>query len=199
MATGKDFIRLKPFGEKLCEFAEVHVSQLWQEISEENRHVQDIMSTLENFQLGEVPAKPSNHDDCEVRPNHVDLRYHKGLELLSWMESSFFRPLRFCFEGYFSCLFFYIRHIGVVKGNTAEVFVRCHQVLVWRLYQQAVTGAVLACQHHLSLFWGCRSRCLSVEKPHCPSSGSYMLSPLPSDKGGSHPLKHIQYGAFEDT
>lgn len=50
------------------------VSQLWQEISEENRHVQDIMSTLENFQLDAAPAKPSNHD-CELRPVHMDLRY----------------------------------------------------------------------------------------------------------------------------
>ncbi|TWW68348.1 Katanin p60 ATPase-containing subunit A1 [Takifugu flavidus] len=48
--------------------------QLWQEISEENQHVQDIMSTLENFQRGEGPAKPSNHDDCEVRPINMDLR-----------------------------------------------------------------------------------------------------------------------------
>lgn len=33
------------------------------------------MSTLDNFQLGEVPAKPSNHDDGDVRPIQVDLRY----------------------------------------------------------------------------------------------------------------------------
>lgn len=37
--------------------------------------MQDIMSTLENFQLGEVPAAPSNHHDCDVRPVQVDLRY----------------------------------------------------------------------------------------------------------------------------
>uniref|UniRef100_A0A3Q3WVV4 Katanin p60 ATPase-containing subunit A1 n=1 Tax=Mola mola TaxID=94237 RepID=A0A3Q3WVV4_MOLML len=49
--------------------------QLWQEINEENRRVQDIMSTLENFQLDMVPAKPSNHDDCEVRPVHMNLRH----------------------------------------------------------------------------------------------------------------------------
>uniref|UniRef100_A0A8C9YJG4 Katanin p60 ATPase-containing subunit A1 n=1 Tax=Sander lucioperca TaxID=283035 RepID=A0A8C9YJG4_SANLU len=49
--------------------------QLWQEISEENRQVQDIMSTLENFQLDTTPAKPSNHDDCEIRPVHVEQRY----------------------------------------------------------------------------------------------------------------------------
>lgn len=34
------------------------------------------MSTLENFQLGEVPAAPSNHHDCDERPIQVDLRYH---------------------------------------------------------------------------------------------------------------------------
>lgn len=49
--------------------------QLWQEISEENRQVQDIMSTLENFQLDTTPAKPSNHDDCDVRPVHVEQRH----------------------------------------------------------------------------------------------------------------------------
>lgn len=52
----------------------VIVSQLWQEISEENRQVQDIMSTLENFQLDTTPAKPSNHDDCEIRPVHMEPR-----------------------------------------------------------------------------------------------------------------------------
>lgn len=49
--------------------------QLWQEISEENQQVQDIMSTLENFQLDTTPAKPSNHDDCEIRPVHVEQRH----------------------------------------------------------------------------------------------------------------------------
>ncbi|KAM6906288.1 katanin p60 ATPase-containing subunit A1 isoform 2-T2 [Lycodopsis pacificus] len=48
--------------------------QLWQEISEENRQVQDIMSTLENFQLHTTPAKPSIHDDCEIRPVPVEQR-----------------------------------------------------------------------------------------------------------------------------
>ncbi|KAM6991821.1 katanin p60 ATPase-containing subunit A1 isoform 2-T2 [Tautogolabrus adspersus] len=48
--------------------------QLWQEISEESRQVQDIMSTLENFQLDTTPAKPSNHDDCDIRPVHVEQR-----------------------------------------------------------------------------------------------------------------------------
>lgn len=49
--------------------------KLWQEISEENRQVQEIVSTLENFQLEATPAKPSNHDDWEVRPVHVEQRY----------------------------------------------------------------------------------------------------------------------------
>lgn len=37
------------------------------------------MSTLENFQLGEVPATPSNHRDCDARPVQVDLRYRLSL------------------------------------------------------------------------------------------------------------------------
>ncbi|KAA8583224.1 hypothetical protein FQN60_015770 [Etheostoma spectabile] len=45
--------------------------QLWQEISDENHQLQDIMSTLENFQLDTTPAKPSNHD----RPVHVEQRH----------------------------------------------------------------------------------------------------------------------------
>ncbi|KAG7244164.1 hypothetical protein INR49_004237 [Caranx melampygus] len=49
--------------------------QLWQEISEENRQVQDIMSTLENFQLDTTPVKPTNHDDYDIRPVHVDQRH----------------------------------------------------------------------------------------------------------------------------
>ncbi|XP_069017644.1 katanin p60 ATPase-containing subunit A1 isoform X1 [Embiotoca jacksoni] len=49
--------------------------QLWQEISEENRQVQDIMSTLENFQLDATPAKPSQLDDGDMRPVHVDPRH----------------------------------------------------------------------------------------------------------------------------
>uniref|UniRef100_A0A3Q3AQX3 Katanin p60 ATPase-containing subunit A1 n=1 Tax=Kryptolebias marmoratus TaxID=37003 RepID=A0A3Q3AQX3_KRYMA len=49
--------------------------QLWQEINEETRQVQDIMSTLENFQLDATPVKPSNHDDLEIRPAHVEQRY----------------------------------------------------------------------------------------------------------------------------
>ncbi|XP_059211682.1 katanin p60 ATPase-containing subunit A1 isoform X2 [Centropristis striata] len=48
--------------------------QLWQEISEENRHVQDIMSTLENFQMDTRP-KPTNHDDFDIRPAQVEPRH----------------------------------------------------------------------------------------------------------------------------
>lgn len=57
----------------------VFVPQLWQEICEENQQVQDIMSTLENFQLDTTPAKPRNHDDCEIRPVHVEQRYGSNL------------------------------------------------------------------------------------------------------------------------
>ncbi|XP_037304500.1 katanin p60 ATPase-containing subunit A1 isoform X1 [Pungitius pungitius] len=49
--------------------------QLWQEISEENRQVKEIMLTLENFQLDTTPAKPSNHDDCDIRPVHIEQRH----------------------------------------------------------------------------------------------------------------------------
>ncbi|KAM4633425.1 katanin p60 ATPase-containing subunit A1-like [Polymixia lowei] len=48
--------------------------QLWQEISEENKHVQKIMSTLESFQLDTVPSKPSHHDDSDIRPVQVEQR-----------------------------------------------------------------------------------------------------------------------------
>lgn len=33
------------------------------------------MSTLGNFQLDTAPVKPSNHDDFEMRPLHVEQRY----------------------------------------------------------------------------------------------------------------------------
>ncbi|XP_054900535.1 katanin p60 ATPase-containing subunit A1 isoform X1 [Poeciliopsis prolifica] len=52
--------------------------QLWQEINEESRQVQDIMSTLQSFQLDTAPAKPSNHDDFEMRPAHVEPRHSPG-------------------------------------------------------------------------------------------------------------------------
>lgn len=48
--------------------------QLWQEVNEETQQVRDIMLTLENFQLHATPAKPSNHDDLEIRPAHVEQR-----------------------------------------------------------------------------------------------------------------------------
>ncbi|XP_037541990.1 katanin p60 ATPase-containing subunit A1 [Nematolebias whitei] len=48
--------------------------QLWQEINEETQQVRDIMSTLENFQLDATPVKPSNHDDLEIRPAHIEQR-----------------------------------------------------------------------------------------------------------------------------
>uniref|UniRef100_A0A8C4FCU7 Katanin p60 ATPase-containing subunit A1 n=1 Tax=Dicentrarchus labrax TaxID=13489 RepID=A0A8C4FCU7_DICLA len=63
--------------------------QLWQEISEENRQVQDIMSTLENFQRDTTPAKPSNHDDCEVRPVHMEQRYCSWLFTYNFVFSAF--------------------------------------------------------------------------------------------------------------
>ncbi|XP_068609862.1 katanin p60 ATPase-containing subunit A1 [Brachionichthys hirsutus] len=40
--------------------------QLWQEINEENRKVQNIVSTLENCQLDGGPANAANHDGCDV-------------------------------------------------------------------------------------------------------------------------------------
>lgn len=70
-------------GEEICSFLCLSVSQLWQEISEENRQVQDIMMTLENFQLDTTPSKPANLDDCEIRPVHVEPRYGKLTFLVS--------------------------------------------------------------------------------------------------------------------
>uniref|UniRef100_A0A3B4YFH5 Katanin p60 ATPase-containing subunit A1 n=1 Tax=Seriola lalandi dorsalis TaxID=1841481 RepID=A0A3B4YFH5_SERLL len=81
--------------------------QLWQEISEENRQVQDIMSTLENFQLDTTPAKPSNHDDCDIRPVHVEPRYETWffihnlnfltfIHFLSSLLKSIFIPSELC-------------------------------------------------------------------------------------------------------
>ncbi|KAF7649918.1 hypothetical protein LDENG_00133810 [Lucifuga dentata] len=49
--------------------------QLCQEISEESRHVQDIMSTLESFQIDTTPAKISNHGDCEILPVQAEQRH----------------------------------------------------------------------------------------------------------------------------
>ncbi|CAN9507576.1 unnamed protein product [Ophioblennius macclurei] len=49
--------------------------QCWQEISEENRHVQEIMSALENFQRGTTEPKSSNYHDMEVGTVHVEPRH----------------------------------------------------------------------------------------------------------------------------
>uniref|UniRef100_A0A3P8WGT6 Katanin p60 ATPase-containing subunit A1 n=1 Tax=Cynoglossus semilaevis TaxID=244447 RepID=A0A3P8WGT6_CYNSE len=48
--------------------------QLCQEIFEEKQQVQDIMSTLENFQLDTAPPALSN-DDFDARPVHVEQRH----------------------------------------------------------------------------------------------------------------------------
>uniref|UniRef100_A0A8C6WED1 Katanin p60 ATPase-containing subunit A1 n=1 Tax=Neogobius melanostomus TaxID=47308 RepID=A0A8C6WED1_9GOBI len=53
--------------------------QLLQEISEESRQVQDIMSTLENFQYDAAAAKPANHSDFDQRPVHVEPRFRKWI------------------------------------------------------------------------------------------------------------------------
>uniref|UniRef100_A0A8C6S5U9 Katanin p60 ATPase-containing subunit A1 n=1 Tax=Neogobius melanostomus TaxID=47308 RepID=A0A8C6S5U9_9GOBI len=42
---------------------------------EESRQVQDIMSTLENFQYDAAAAKPANHSDFDQRPVHVEPRH----------------------------------------------------------------------------------------------------------------------------
>ncbi|XP_028295837.1 katanin p60 ATPase-containing subunit A1 [Gouania willdenowi] len=49
--------------------------QLWQEISEENRQVLDLMSTLENAQQDRTNTKSTYHDDYESRPVHVEQRH----------------------------------------------------------------------------------------------------------------------------
>ncbi|KAL2082366.1 hypothetical protein ACEWY4_022184 [Coilia grayii] len=49
--------------------------QVWQEINEENKHVQDIMTTLESFQLGTTPTKPTNsNEDNDIWPVQVERR-----------------------------------------------------------------------------------------------------------------------------
>ncbi|XP_036405945.1 katanin p60 ATPase-containing subunit A1 [Megalops cyprinoides] len=47
--------------------------QVWQEIHEENKHVQDIMTTLESFQLETTPSKPSCQDG-DIWPVQVERR-----------------------------------------------------------------------------------------------------------------------------
>uniref|UniRef100_A0A8C7VIC1 Katanin p60 ATPase-containing subunit A1 n=1 Tax=Oncorhynchus mykiss TaxID=8022 RepID=A0A8C7VIC1_ONCMY len=51
--------------------------QVWQEINEENNQVQEIMTTLESFQLETTPSKPpSNQDDInDIWPVQVERRY----------------------------------------------------------------------------------------------------------------------------
>ncbi|XP_023665953.2 katanin p60 ATPase-containing subunit A1 isoform X1 [Paramormyrops kingsleyae] len=47
--------------------------QIWQEIGEENRHVREIMRTLESFQLDTTPSKPSSQDE-DIWPVQVERR-----------------------------------------------------------------------------------------------------------------------------
>ncbi|XP_067098468.1 katanin p60 ATPase-containing subunit A1 [Osmerus mordax] len=49
--------------------------QVWQEINEENKHVQEIMRTLESFQLDTAPSKPSTvSHDGDIWPVPVERR-----------------------------------------------------------------------------------------------------------------------------
>uniref|UniRef100_A0A672FBD6 Katanin catalytic subunit A1 n=1 Tax=Salarias fasciatus TaxID=181472 RepID=A0A672FBD6_SALFA len=48
--------------------------QWWQEVSEENRQLQEIMSVLETFQQGTTVAKSSSFDDMEIRSVHAEPR-----------------------------------------------------------------------------------------------------------------------------
>ncbi|GAA6099364.1 katanin p60 ATPase-containing subunit A1 [Tachysurus ichikawai] len=49
--------------------------KVWQEINEENKHVRDIMTTLESFQLDNTPSKPSSFSqECDILPVHVEHR-----------------------------------------------------------------------------------------------------------------------------
>uniref|UniRef100_A0A672FBE0 Katanin p60 ATPase-containing subunit A1 n=1 Tax=Salarias fasciatus TaxID=181472 RepID=A0A672FBE0_SALFA len=49
--------------------------QWWQEVSEENRQLQEIMSVLETFQQGTTVAKSSSFDDMEIRSVHAEPRH----------------------------------------------------------------------------------------------------------------------------
>ncbi|XP_057679629.1 katanin p60 ATPase-containing subunit A1 [Corythoichthys intestinalis] len=49
--------------------------KLWEEVSEESSHVQDLLSTLESVQLDAVPGKPIEPNDCEIRPMPIELRH----------------------------------------------------------------------------------------------------------------------------
>ncbi|KAI5614785.1 katanin p60 ATPase-containing subunit A1, partial [Silurus asotus] len=49
--------------------------QVWQEINEENKHVRDIMTTLESFQLDIAPTKPSSFSqENDIMPVQVEHR-----------------------------------------------------------------------------------------------------------------------------
>ncbi|KAF4092104.1 hypothetical protein AMELA_G00017120 [Ameiurus melas] len=49
--------------------------QVWQEINEENKHVRDIMTTLESFQLDNTPSKPSGFShESDIMPVQVEHR-----------------------------------------------------------------------------------------------------------------------------
>uniref|UniRef100_A0A674C7U2 Katanin p60 ATPase-containing subunit A1 n=1 Tax=Salmo trutta TaxID=8032 RepID=A0A674C7U2_SALTR len=51
--------------------------QVWQEINEENNQVQEIMTTLESFQLETTPSKPPSNQDGinDIWPVQVERRY----------------------------------------------------------------------------------------------------------------------------
>ncbi|KAM9779024.1 katanin p60 ATPase-containing subunit A1 isoform X1 [Syngnathus typhle] len=42
--------------------------KLWQQVSDENRQVQDLLSTLESVQLDAMPVKPMEPEDFDIRP-----------------------------------------------------------------------------------------------------------------------------------
>nr|XP_015209219.1 PREDICTED: katanin p60 ATPase-containing subunit A1 [Lepisosteus oculatus] len=48
--------------------------QVWQDINDENKHVREIVSTLESFQLENTPSKPPSQDG-DIWPVQVERRY----------------------------------------------------------------------------------------------------------------------------
>uniref|UniRef100_W5NK59 Katanin p60 ATPase-containing subunit A1 n=1 Tax=Lepisosteus oculatus TaxID=7918 RepID=W5NK59_LEPOC len=57
--------------------------QVWQDINDENKHVREIVSTLESFQLENTPSKPPSQDG-DIWPVQVERRYvPRSDELLS--------------------------------------------------------------------------------------------------------------------
>ncbi|TSL47561.1 Katanin p60 ATPase-containing subunit A1 [Bagarius yarrelli] len=49
--------------------------QVWQEINEENKHVRDIMSTLESFQMDNTPSNPNTfNQESDIMPVQVEHR-----------------------------------------------------------------------------------------------------------------------------